>query len=258
MTEATVLCQVADRVATLTLNRPEALNALTPEMLAELVRHLETLAASDAVSVVILTGAGRAFSAGVDLKALKARGVDLAEGNVGDDLNAAAQRATELLANMPQATIAKVNGFCFTGGLEIMLACDIAIIAIEAKLGDTHARLGLRPTWGMTQRLPRRVGRMRAAELAFTARTFDGREAADIGLALEAVPRADLDGRVHQLATRIAANSPGSIAAYKSLFATADNTGLGQGLADEAAAEFDIADAPDRMAAFLATLGGRG
>ncbi|MDP6407301.1 MAG: enoyl-CoA hydratase/isomerase family protein [Alphaproteobacteria bacterium] len=246
------------RVATIALDRPDSLNAFVPELLEEIGQALETVAVDDGVSVLVLTGKGRAFSAGVDLKALQARGLDLTKGDVGSALNDNARRVTDLLESMPQATIAKVNGHCFTGGVEIMLACDIIIIAEEAKVGDTHAVLGLRPTWGMTQRLPRRVGLMRARELSFTARTISGREAAEMGLALEAVPAAELDARVDELAGAIAANSPGSIAAYKDLYRQAANSGLEAGLDYERNADYVVADVEERFGAFLANLGGKG
>jgi enoyl-CoA hydratase len=242
---------------TLTFNRPDALNALTPDLLAETANALREISVRTDISVVILTGAGRAFSAGVDLKALNDQGLDLAEGNVGDDLNNSAREVQTLLEEMPQATIAKVNGFCFTGGVELILACDIIIAAEEAKFGDTHAKLGLRPTWGMTQRLPRRVGMMRARELSFTARTFNGVEAAQMGLALEAVPLADLDDFVDQLCARICQNSNGSIAAYKDLYKASENNGLEAGLAYEKETDYVVADVRERMGNFLETLGGK-
>ncbi|MEC9346721.1 MAG: enoyl-CoA hydratase-related protein [Pseudomonadota bacterium] len=254
MTYQFITLDVADRVATLTLNRPAALNALTVELLTEAGDALASLAPRDDVSVVILTGAGRAFTAGVDLKALQASGKDLTAGDVGDDLNAAARRVQHLMETIPQPVIAKVNGFCFTGGLEIMLAADIAIAAEEAKFGDTHALIGFRPTWGMTQRLARRTGMMRARELSFTARTITGTEAAAYGMVMEAVPLADLDAHVAKLAATMAQNSPGSIAAYKDLYRTSENTGLDAGLEYEKTATYSIPDVGERMTAILARL----
>ncbi len=258
MTYAHIIVEHQAPIATITLNRPDTMNALTPEMLAEVHGALSEIAADPAINVLVMTGAGRAFCAGVDLKALQARGVDLSNGNVGDDLNNGARAVLERIEAMPQATIAKVNGFCFTGGMELMLAFDIAILAEEAKLGDTHAVLGFRPSWGMTQRLPRRVGVQRAKELSFTARTISGVEAARIGLALEAVPRAELDARVDELASAIARNSPGSIQAYKDLYSHAENAGLNAGLDYERDTAYDIPDASQRMADFVAKLGGKG
>ena len=258
MTHAHIILERQAGVATITLNRPDAMNALTPEMLAEVDGALRGIADDADINVVVMTGAGRAFCAGVDLKALQARGVDLSNGNVGDDLNNAARGVLERIEAMPQATIAKVNGFCFTGGMELMLAFDIAVMAAEAKLGDTHAVLGFRPSWGLTQRLPRRVGIQRAKELSFTARTISGTEAAQIGLALEAVPLGELDARVDGLASAIARNSPGSIRAYKDLYSRAVNAGLNDGLDYERDTAYDIPDASQRMADFVANLGGKG
>ena len=165
---------------------PEALNALTPALLEELSAGLAEAAADDTVRVVVLTGTGRAFSAGVDLKALAETPVE--GGDVSETLNAPARRVTELLSTMPKVTIAKVNGFCFTGALELALACDLMAVAAEAKMGDTHAKFGLRPTWGMSARLVRAVGPIRARELSYTARTFFGSDAFAYGMASHCVP----------------------------------------------------------------------
>ncbi len=256
MSEELVLLDVADGVATVTMNRPEALNALTAPLLELAGDMLERLAADATVSVVVLTGAGRAFSAGVDLKALQDAGQDVSEGNVGDALNNAARRVQHLLETMPQASIAKVNGFCFTGAMELMLACDIILVADEAKLGDTHAKIGLRPTWGMTQRLPRKVGMMRAKELSFSARTITGVQAAEYGMAMESVPLADLDARVAELAATMAENSSGSIAAYKDLYAQSENSGVTDGLSYEYGTTYAIPDVRERMEAILSRLKG--
>ncbi len=248
MTDATILSSTDGAVATLTLHRPEALNALTTTMLRALESALRGVAADDTVSVIVLTGAGRAFSAGVDLKALAAAGVS--DGDVSAELNDAARAVTGLLSTIPKVVIAKVNGFCFTGALELALACDLVVCADEAKLGDTHAKFGLRPTWGMSQRLIAMVGIARARELSYTARTFLGAEAATIGLASSSVPLAELDEHVAGLAASIAANSPGSIAAYKDLYAAALDRGLTGGLDYEASTSYRIADAGTRVAGF--------
>lgn len=245
--EPTVLRSHDGNVATITLHRPDALNAITPGMLGELVGALEAVAASDA-TVAVLTGSGRAFSAGVDLKALGERRLD--GGKVGDILDLPARRVTELLTTMPQIAVAKVNGFCFTGALELVLACDIAVAADGAKFGDTHAKFGLRPTWGMSQRLVAAVGATRARELSYTARSFTGAEAATWGLVSRAVPLDELDAAVAELAATIAANSPGSLAAYKDLYRQALDGGLAEGLAYEAATEYPIADTEQRVASF--------
>lgn len=246
-----VLIDLREGRATLTLNRPDSLNALTVEMLERLADALDGIASDPSIRVVVLTGAGRAFAAGVDLKALAVAGVDLSAGDVGSALNAQARRVIDAIASMPQPVIARVNGFCFTGALEIVLACDLVIVAEDARLGDTHAMLGLRPTWGMSQRLARAVGSQRARELSFTARHFSGREAAQYGLALEAVAPGALDEAVERLVERIVKNSAGSLAAYKDLYRAAADHGLADGLAYEMRATYPITDAGARIDAFL-------
>ena len=240
--------KVTDRIATVTLQRPEALNALTVELLRRLGDVLEQVAADPSAEVVVLTGAGRAFSAGVDLKALG--GVPLVDGAVGDLLDAPARRAISIITQMPKVVIAKVNGACFTGALELALACDLMVVASEAKFGDTHAKWGLRPTWGMSQRLPRAVGATRARLLSYTARTFSGAEAAEWGMAVLAVPGDQLDEAVASLAGEVAACSAGSLAAYKDLYREGGDTGLSAGLAYEAATSYPITDSESRVAAF--------
>ena len=235
-------------VVTVVLSRPDALNALTPAMLARLGDELAALAVDDAVRVVVLTGEGRAFSAGVDLKALAGR--QIVNGAVGDILDLPARRVTHLLSTMPKVVIAKVNGFCFTGALELALACDIVIVAAEAKLGDTHAKFGLRPTWGMSQRLIRIVGVARARDLSYTARTFTGAAAAQWGMVAAAVPRADLDATVDAYVSQLLANHAGSLAAYKDLYRTALELGLTDALAYEAETTYPIVDDEGRVGQF--------
>lgn len=233
--------------ATVTLSRPEALNAITPTMLDELGRVLDDLAGLD-LAAVVLTGAGRAFSAGVDLKALGQR--EVRDGAVGDVLDAPARSVIRKITELPAVVVAKVNGACFTGALELALACDVVVVAEEAKLGDTHARFGLRPSWGMSQRLPWLVGPARARWLSYTARTFSGGEAAQWGLAALAVPRAQLDEAVEELVGQLLASSRGSLRAYKDLYRAAERLPLPEGLAYEAATAYEIPDTEDRVAAF--------
>lgn len=246
--EPTVLIENTPPVATLTLSRPAALNAITREMLLELNGALETLSGDEGVRVIVLTGAGRAFSAGVDLKALG--DLPIPEGAVGDHLDIPARSVTTRLTTMPQIVIAKVNGFCFTGALELALACDLVVTADEAKFGDTHAKWGLRPTWGMSQRLIRTVGITRARDLSYTARTFTGREAEAWGIAVRSVPLDQLDEEVRRLADAVAANSQGSLAAYKDLYRQALDRGLTEGLAYESSTDYPIDDTEARVSSF--------
>ena len=197
-----VLRNDADGVATLTLNRPEKLNALNAGTFKELRAHLDAVAADGSVRCLVLTGAGRSFCAGNDLDAIKS-GEGRAEPMLGPETVSA-------LEELPQPTIAKIKGHCFTGGLELALACDFLIAAQETKLGDTHGQWGMVPIWGMSIRLPERVGLANAKDLMFTARRIDGTRAAEIGLVDRAVPEDELDAAVTTLAAEICANSPGT------------------------------------------------
>jgi enoyl-CoA hydratase/carnithine racemase len=244
----TILIEHDGAVRTVTLHRPEALNALTPALLEELATALEDAADAAAVRVVVLTGTGRAFSAGVDLKALAE--LPVTGGDVADTLNAPARRVTHLLSTMPKVTIAKVNGFCFTGALELALACDLFVVAAEAKLGDTHAKFGLRPTWGMSARLVHAVGPVRARELSFTARTFMGTDALAYGMASHCVPLAELDTTVAEIAAMVVANSPDSVAAYKDLYRNQQDRGLTAGLTFEQDTRYPMHGSGDRVAGF--------
>lgn len=241
--------ELLDGCATVTLNRPDAMNALTVPMLTELAEILKSLADDCSVRVIVLTGAGRAFCAGVDLLELQNR--TLSNGRVGEDFDSAAARVTMFLSDMPKPTVAAINGACYTGGLEIALACDLVVTACEAKLGDTHARWGLRPTWGMTQRLGRAVGPGYAKLLSFTARTFSGEEAVRIGLAVDCVPGVELLGHCRAIAAEIAINCSEAILAYKNLYAIADNSFVRQGIELERNTDYHFTEGSKRIRTFI-------
>ncbi len=243
-----ILYQSAGGVARITMNRPEAMNAITPAMLKELKAAVLAAGKAEEVRVVVLTGAGRAFCAGVDLKALGE--VILTGGKVGDILDIPARELIDAIRAIPKPVIALVNGFCFTGALEIMLACDLVIASENAKIGDTHAKWGLRPTWGMSARLPRRVGFLKAKELSFTADAITAQEAERIGLINQAVPLDKLEQALEAMVKKIMANSPQSLAAYKKLYNTNEAMTLDQGLALEFASEFQISDTDERLKGF--------
>ena len=246
--DETILLETKDGLATITLNRPDVLNAITGPMLIRLGEVIAEAAEDPDAQILVLTGAGRAFSAGVDLKALGSRSLE--GGSVGDTLDGPARAVIRLLTTIPKVVIAKVNGACFTGALELALACDLVVVAEQAKIGDTHAKFGLRPTWGMSQRLVRAVGITRARELSYTARTFTGSDAAQWGLAVRSAPAEDLDGVVADLASSIIANSAGTLAAYKDLYRRALDTGLSDGLAYESDTAYEISDTQSRLSAF--------
>lgn len=189
-------------VATLTLNRPEKLNAITPAVMVALREHIDRIAGDESVRCVVLTGAGRSFCAGHDLTAIASAEHAPSKHYEPETIDA--------LENLPQPTIAKIRGHCFTGGLELALGCDLLMATESAKLGDTHGQWGLVPIWGMSVRLPERIGPSRAKELMFTSRRITGTEAAAIGLVDRACPEDQLDDVVEALSREIAENSPGT------------------------------------------------
>ena len=234
---------------TVTLNRPDALNALRPEMLTGIAETLTNL--PDSTRVVVLTGAGRAFSAGVDLKVLQ--GIEPRAGKIGDLFDAPAARAATAIRDAAVPVIARVHGFCYTGALEIALHCDFIYTTADTKFGDTHARFGLRPTWGMTQTLAQAVGVRRARELSFTARTFSGAEALAWGLAAEAVQDTQaLDALLAERTRMITENSGDAIAAIKDLYDLAQQRQpIRVALGAELEREYpDIADTQARLSDF--------
>jgi enoyl-CoA hydratase len=233
-------------IATITLDRPEALNALTVEMLDELGTSIERLGRS--ATAIVVRGAGRAFSAGVDLKALAGRPIP--NGAVGDLLDVPARRAIRAMEQADAIVVAAVHGPCFTGALELALGADIVLATEDAKFGDTHAKFGLRPSWGMSQRLPRAVGAQRAKLLSLTSRTFTGAEAAAWGLAAEAVPADAFDAAIERLTETLTANSRESLIAHKRLAQAAARLPLEEGLRFEAETPFAIGDTEDRVKAF--------
>jgi enoyl-CoA hydratase len=248
MAYETIICATDGGVARVTMNRPEAMNAITPAMLEEMKAAVLDAAVDRSVRAIVLTGAGKAFCAGVDLKALGGR--KIVNGMVGDILDLPARALIEAIRSAPVPVIALVNGFCFTGALEIMLACDMAIAAEGAKIGDTHARWGLRPTWGMSARLPRRVGFNRARELSFTAEAITGKEAERIGLVNRAVPAEQMEETLRAALDAIIANSRESVAAYKSLYNEGESMTLDGSLTLEFGSAFTIGDTEERLGRF--------
>lgn len=209
MRDDLILRTTSAQVATLTLNRPEKLNALTPRMLESLRRHLDAICDDRSVACVILTGAGRSFCAGHDLEAL-AGGVH--------DFEAEAE-TVDAVEELPQPVIAAVRGHCFTGGLELALACDLIVAADSAQFADTHAQWGLVPVWGMSVRLPERVGVATAKQLMYTARRVSGTDAVGLGLIDQVTSEEHLDSDVTALASAISENSNDALRIIKSLLA---------------------------------------
>jgi 2-(1,2-epoxy-1,2-dihydrophenyl)acetyl-CoA isomerase len=213
---ANLLLDVAGGIATLTLNRPEKLNAYTTEMGEEVVDAFRKLRDDAAVRAVILTGAGRAFCAGVDLEHLRAHqaGANASKGPRLGEEDFLRKLPLELLA-YPKPVIAAVNGAAIGVGVTMILPCDVRLAAEGAKLGLTFAKLGLLPGLGSTHLLPRLVGRARALELVLTARKISAAEAAAIGLVSRAVPAAALLAEARALAAEMAECAPEVLAAAK-------------------------------------------
>jgi enoyl-CoA hydratase/carnithine racemase len=227
-------------IVTITFNRPDKMNALSPALVQELKEATKRVAEDDTVKVLIVNGAGRAWSAGVDLQALNEsiQGGQFSADQILIDGN----EFIHTLQTMPKVAIAMVNGFCYTGATEFMLAFDLIYAAEEAKIGDTHSKWGIAPKWGMTQRLPMKVGILKAKELSFTAQPVSGKEAERIGLVNRAVPLAKLEETVHEVAQQILSNSTQAIAAMKSLYYQSMNTHLKEGLEIEYNSHFEIND----------------
>jgi enoyl-CoA hydratase/carnithine racemase len=229
-------------VAQLTLNRPDKLNALNVALFEQLEAQVADIEANP-VGVVVLRGAGRCFSAGHDLGDI-ATGERLPRPNYQSHV-------IERLANLPLPVISAVHGHCYTGALELALVGDIILAAESAKFGDTHAKWALTPVWGLSQRLPRRVGTYKAREMMFTCRTYSGREAEAMGLANQCVPDADFDAAIENLTKAILVNSSFSHAANKRLLLETDGLTIGAGLGHEVYnGEGRGPDMAERIAAF--------
>lgn len=214
-----------DGLATLALNIPAKLNSLSTAVFEELLAHLEHIEAStDSVGCVVLRGNGRSFSAGHDLGTLP-------EEQAGEPAFQA--RVVERLANLPQPLVAAVHGHCYTGALELALAADIILASENARFADTHAKWALTPVWGLSQRLPRRVGAAKACEMMFTCRVWTGTEAAQIGLANACFADATFDEDVQAFARAILANSWFSLRENKRLLLETEGMTLKAGLAHE-------------------------
>ena len=206
MAEQVVLFEIRNNVGWITLNRPTAMNALTPGVLAGIDAALDEFQKHPEVRAVVFTGAGRAFSAGADLKFIR----ESSGGNPRalQDFLQAVYTVLNRIEHFPRPTIAAVNGLALAGGLELVLCCDLVIAAESAKLGDAHANFGLIPGGGSSVRLPRKVGPTRAKYLMYTGEFFPARELVAYGLVNEVVPDGELTTAVEKLVGKLANKSP--------------------------------------------------
>jgi len=207
MSYETIAVQISDRVATITVNRPDKLNALNDRVIAELGEAIDSVVGDSTVGGVILTGAGRAFVAGADISELEKHGALSAK-----QLAQTGQDVFRRFESSPKPVIAAVNGFALGGGCELAMACHIRIASEFAKFGQPEVKLGLIPGYGGTQRLPRLVGRGRALQLLLTGEMIDANEAHRIGLVNRVVPAADLLPVANEMMRSILANAPVAIA----------------------------------------------
>lgn len=207
-----------DGLCILTLNRPEALNALSPNMFVELRAHVEDIRGrEDDIGVVILRGEGRSFCAGNDLRAIQSGEAAPTENFQSDTV--------DLIENLPQPVICAVQGHCYTGGLELALSADLIVAGSSAKFADTHGKWGMTPKWGMSRRLPERVGIQRAKEMMFSARVVLAEEAVRIGMALEVVEEKALQDHVIGMARGFLENSWHTLRGDKMLVNQGQNHG---------------------------------
>jgi enoyl-CoA hydratase/carnithine racemase len=225
-----LLCTVAAGHARLTLNRPEQLNALNGELVRRLGESFAALRDDPQVRVVSLRGAGTSFCAGADLKGFLPL-LDDAVALAG--YIRALREAFTLIENFPHPVLAVAHGYVLAGGLELLLVCDLAIVAEDAQLGDQHINYGLLPGGGASQRLPRVLGMRKAKELMFLGSRVDGREAAALGLVNRAVPAAELEAAAEAWARTLCEKSPTALRSMKELIHGSDNVPLAAGLALE-------------------------
>jgi enoyl-CoA hydratase len=225
-----VTTQIEDGIAIVTLNRPEAMNALSRALRAELAAAMRAVDADDAVRCVILTGAGeRAFTAGLDLKELGTDTSNLGAANA----TSAEENPVKAIEQCRKLVIGAINGVAITGGFEVAIACDILIASTNARFADTHARVGILPGWGLSQKLSRMIGISRAKQLSFSGNFLDAETACAWGLVNSVVPADELMTHAKSLARDIASVDSGMVATYKKLIDEGYAMSFGDAMAHE-------------------------
>ena len=236
MSEPILIVEKSEGIATLTLNRPGAMNALSRELRSAIVKAFDDLRHDQETGVVILTGSGRAFCAGLDLKELgSSRGKSETESAV------AGADVIKAIAGLDRPTIGAINGFAITGGFEMALACDVLIASTTARFADTHARVGLVPGWGLSQKLSRTIGIYRAKELSLTGNYLSAQQAEEWGLVNRVVPPDDLMPTCRALARDMLSCVPDVLRKYKRLIDEGYEQTLIDGLKIESQASMEHA-----------------
>lgn len=232
--ERPVLIETENGIATLTLNRPNKLNALNYETIDAIQQHLDAIERDDSIRIVILTGAGeKAFSAGADIAGFSSS-VEAGMTTAMRDFVGRGQALTRRVENFPKPIIAAVNGLAFGGGCEVVEACPLAIASDHSRFAKPEINLGFPPPFGGTQRLPRHIGRKRALQLILTGESISAEEAARIGLVNEVVPHVQLLTRAKSLAAAIIEKSPIAVSACLASVTRGINLSIDEGLAVEA------------------------
>src|SRR5215475_12484947 len=239
MSEPVLLVEVVDGVAALTLNRPQALNALSRELRRSLRDAFTDLPRAGDVDVLILTGAGRAFCAGLDLKELG--GETSSQSEITSAIGSGDDILLDAMARCPIPIIGAINGFAITGGFELALGCDVLIASTEARFADTHARVGIMPGWGLSQKLSRAIGISRAKELSLTGNYVLAEQAAAWGLVNRVVAPDALLPTCEALARDMLSCVPDVLRRYKQVIDAGYAETFGRGLAIEAEASRDYA-----------------
>lgn len=208
-----VIYEKSERIATITLNRPDALNAFNKDVVEEILKALEDAKNDEKIRVVILTGAGeKAFSAGADIKTMK--GFDALKAR---ELSLMGEKLCTAIENFEKPVIAAINGYALGGGLEVAMACDLRIASDKAKMGQTEINIGLIPGWGGTQRLTRLIGKTKAKELVFTGKMIDAKTAEQLGLVNMVVPADQFREAVRKFAMELAEKAPVALRIAKAL-----------------------------------------
>jgi enoyl-CoA hydratase len=224
-----IIYEKSEGIATITLNRPEALNAFSKEVVEEIMRALEDVKNDENVRVVVVTGAGeKAFSAGADIKAMA--GMTALKGR---ELSLMGEELCLAFENLEKPVIAALNGYALGGGLEVAMSCDLRIASENARMGQTEVNIGLIPGWGGTQRLTRLVGKTKAKELIFTGKMIDAKTAEQLGIVNMVVPPDKFKETVRQFALDLASKAPVAVRVAKVLINKGADIALDSALALE-------------------------